>query len=131
MQTVIWCFNGALLVFTHCSDLSVFELYAIQASFSFYAAKNINYKLISLAPGTALNKFFLCKNHPVFSCTIFFNVPLWSFVFSASPFSPMQLYLVQVVQTCSVVTFVEKSFDQFSELHSNLQKQFPSHALPE
>lgn len=41
------------------------------------------------------------------------------------------LYLVQVVQTCSVVTFVEKSFDQFSELHSNLQKQFPSHALPE
>eukprot|EP00076_Gallus_gallus_P025065 XP_015147483.1 phosphatidylinositol 4-phosphate 3-kinase C2 domain-containing subunit gamma isoform X1 [Gallus gallus] len=41
------------------------------------------------------------------------------------------LYLVQVVQTCSLVTFVEKSFDQFSELHSNLQKQFPSHALPE
>ncbi|XP_065499274.1 phosphatidylinositol 3-kinase C2 domain-containing subunit gamma [Caloenas nicobarica] len=41
------------------------------------------------------------------------------------------LYLVQVVQTCNVVTFVEKSFDQFSKLHSNLQKQFPSHALPE
>ncbi|XP_030325226.1 phosphatidylinositol 4-phosphate 3-kinase C2 domain-containing subunit gamma isoform X2 [Calypte anna] len=41
------------------------------------------------------------------------------------------LYLVQVVQTCSVVTFVEKSFDQFSKLHSHLQKQFPSHALPE
>ncbi|NXE22412.1 P3C2G kinase, partial [Ardeotis kori] len=41
------------------------------------------------------------------------------------------LYLVQVVQTCNVVTFVEKSFDQFSKLHSHLQKQFPSHALPE
>ncbi|OXB71726.1 UNVERIFIED_CONTAM: hypothetical protein H355_001673 [Colinus virginianus] len=41
------------------------------------------------------------------------------------------LYLVQVVQTCNVVTFVEKSFGQFSELHSHLQKQFPSHALPE
>ncbi|NXH14910.1 P3C2G kinase, partial [Bucco capensis] len=41
------------------------------------------------------------------------------------------LYLVQVVQTCNVVTFVEKSFDQFSKLHSQLQKQFPSHALPE
>ncbi|NXJ82865.1 P3C2G kinase, partial [Trogon melanurus] len=41
------------------------------------------------------------------------------------------LYLVQVVQTCNVVTFVEKSFNQFSKLHSHLQKQFPSHALPE
>ncbi|XP_065598599.1 phosphatidylinositol 3-kinase C2 domain-containing subunit gamma [Cyrtonyx montezumae] len=41
------------------------------------------------------------------------------------------LYLVQVVQTCNVVTFVEKSFGQFSELHSHLQKQFPSCALPE
>ncbi|NWW91322.1 P3C2G kinase, partial [Rhynochetos jubatus] len=41
------------------------------------------------------------------------------------------LYLVQVVQTCNVVSFVEKSFDQFSKLHSHLQKQFPSHALPE
>uniref|UniRef100_A0A8B9TI91 Phosphatidylinositol-4-phosphate 3-kinase catalytic subunit type 2 gamma n=1 Tax=Anas platyrhynchos TaxID=8839 RepID=A0A8B9TI91_ANAPL len=41
------------------------------------------------------------------------------------------LYLVQVVQTCNVVTFVEKSFDQFSKLHSQLQKQFPSEALPE
>ncbi|NXL86885.1 P3C2G kinase, partial [Alectura lathami] len=41
------------------------------------------------------------------------------------------LYLVQVVQTCNVVTFVEKSFDQFTKLHSHLQKQFPSHALPE
>ncbi|NWS66682.1 P3C2G kinase, partial [Crotophaga sulcirostris] len=41
------------------------------------------------------------------------------------------LYLVQVVQTCNVVTFVEKSFDQFSKLHSHLQRQFPSHALPE
>ncbi|NXJ02771.1 P3C2G kinase, partial [Psophia crepitans] len=41
------------------------------------------------------------------------------------------LYLVQVVQTCNVVTFVEKSFDQFSKLHCHLQKQFPSHALPE
>nr|XP_013803510.1 PREDICTED: phosphatidylinositol 4-phosphate 3-kinase C2 domain-containing subunit gamma [Apteryx mantelli mantelli] len=44
---------------------------------------------------------------------------------------PDSLYLVQVVQTCNVVTFVEKSFDQFSKLHSHLQKQFPSHALPE
>ncbi|NXN97388.1 P3C2G kinase, partial [Rhinopomastus cyanomelas] len=41
------------------------------------------------------------------------------------------VYLVQVVQACSVVTFVEKSFDQFSKLHSRLQKKFPSHALPE
>ncbi|NXH47508.1 P3C2G kinase, partial [Dicaeum eximium] len=44
---------------------------------------------------------------------------------------PDSVYLIQVVQTCNVVTFVEKSFDQFSELHSHLQKQFPSHALPE
>ncbi|NXD80805.1 P3C2G kinase, partial [Halcyon senegalensis] len=44
---------------------------------------------------------------------------------------PDSLYLVQVVQTCNVVTFVEKTFDQFSKLHSQLQKQFPSHALPE
>ncbi|NXE34878.1 P3C2G kinase, partial [Ptilorrhoa leucosticta] len=44
---------------------------------------------------------------------------------------PDSLYLIQVVQTCNVVTFVEKSFDQFSKLHSHLQKQFPSHALPE
>ncbi|NXU83658.1 P3C2G kinase, partial [Xiphorhynchus elegans] len=44
---------------------------------------------------------------------------------------PDSIYLVQVVQTCNVVTFVEKSFDQFSKLHSHLQKQFPSHALPE
>uniref|UniRef100_A0A8C8SSG1 Phosphatidylinositol-4-phosphate 3-kinase catalytic subunit type 2 gamma n=1 Tax=Pelusios castaneus TaxID=367368 RepID=A0A8C8SSG1_9SAUR len=44
---------------------------------------------------------------------------------------PDSLYLVQVVQTCQMVTFVEKSFDQFSKLHSHLQKQFPSHALPE
>ncbi|XP_027764650.1 phosphatidylinositol 4-phosphate 3-kinase C2 domain-containing subunit gamma-like, partial [Empidonax traillii] len=44
---------------------------------------------------------------------------------------PDSIYLVQVVQTCNVVTFVEKSFDQFSKLHGHLQKQFPSHALPE
>ncbi|NWZ86653.1 P3C2G kinase, partial [Poecile atricapillus] len=44
---------------------------------------------------------------------------------------PHSVYLIQVVQTCNVVTFVEKSFNQFSELHSHLQKQFPSHALPE
>ncbi|NWU62960.1 P3C2G kinase, partial [Pterocles burchelli] len=44
---------------------------------------------------------------------------------------PDSLYLVQVVQTCNVVSFVEKSFDQFSKLHSLLQKQFPSHTLPE
>ncbi|NWT81972.1 P3C2G kinase, partial [Lanius ludovicianus] len=44
---------------------------------------------------------------------------------------PDSLYLIQVVQTCNVVTFVEKSFEQLSKLHSHLQKQFPSHALPE
>ncbi|NXL22160.1 P3C2G kinase, partial [Setophaga kirtlandii] len=44
---------------------------------------------------------------------------------------PDPVYLIQVVQTCNVVTFVEKSFQQFSNLHSHLQKQFPSHALPE
>ncbi|NXP00656.1 P3C2G kinase, partial [Certhia brachydactyla] len=44
---------------------------------------------------------------------------------------PDSVYLIQVVQTCNVVTFVEKSFEQFSKLHSHLQKQFPSHALPE
>ncbi|KAM4902121.1 phosphatidylinositol 3-kinase C2 domain-containing subunit gamma [Sylvia borin] len=44
---------------------------------------------------------------------------------------PDPVYLIQVVQTCNVVTFVEKSFEQFSKLHSHLQKQFPSHALPE
>uniref|UniRef100_A0A8C3NPQ1 Uncharacterized protein n=1 Tax=Geospiza parvula TaxID=87175 RepID=A0A8C3NPQ1_GEOPR len=44
---------------------------------------------------------------------------------------PDPVYLIQVVQTCNVVSFVEKSFQQFSKLHSHLQKQFPSHALPE
>ncbi|NWH92327.1 P3C2G kinase, partial [Aegithalos caudatus] len=44
---------------------------------------------------------------------------------------PDPVYLIQVVQTCNVVTFVEKSFEQLSKLHSHLQKQFPSHALPE
>ncbi|NWH37020.1 P3C2G kinase, partial [Chloropsis hardwickii] len=44
---------------------------------------------------------------------------------------PDSVYLIQVVQTCNVVTFVEKSFEQFSKLHSHLQKQFPSDALPE
>ncbi|XP_075753861.1 phosphatidylinositol 3-kinase C2 domain-containing subunit gamma isoform X2 [Pelodiscus sinensis] len=44
---------------------------------------------------------------------------------------PDSLYLVQVVQTSQVVTFVEKSFEQFSKLHRHLQKQFPSLALPE
>ncbi|NXF21895.1 P3C2G kinase, partial [Rhodinocichla rosea] len=44
---------------------------------------------------------------------------------------PDPVYLIQVVQTCNVVTFVEKSFQQLSKLHSHLQKQFPSHALPE
>ncbi|NXI85885.1 P3C2G kinase, partial [Rhipidura dahli] len=44
---------------------------------------------------------------------------------------PDPLYLIQVVQTCNVVTFVEKSFNQFSKLHSHLQKQFSSHGLPE
>ncbi|NXY22256.1 P3C2G kinase, partial [Atrichornis clamosus] len=44
---------------------------------------------------------------------------------------PDPLYLVQVVQTCNVVTFVKKSLDQFSKLHNHLQKQFPSQALPE
>ncbi|NXO27286.1 P3C2G kinase, partial [Cisticola juncidis] len=44
---------------------------------------------------------------------------------------PDPVYLIQVVQTCNVVTFVEKSLDQLSELHSHLQEQFPSHALPE
>ncbi|NWV04863.1 P3C2G kinase, partial [Ptilonorhynchus violaceus] len=44
---------------------------------------------------------------------------------------PDPLYLIQVVQTCNVVTFVEKSFDQFSKLHSCLEEQFPPHALPE
>ncbi|KAI1238754.1 hypothetical protein IHE44_0011840 [Lamprotornis superbus] len=44
---------------------------------------------------------------------------------------PHPVYLIQVVQTCNVVTFVEKSFEEFSKLHSHLQKQFPSHALPE
>ncbi|XP_033370532.1 phosphatidylinositol 4-phosphate 3-kinase C2 domain-containing subunit gamma [Parus major] len=44
---------------------------------------------------------------------------------------PDSVYLIQVVQTCNVVTFVEKSFSQFSELHSHLQKQFPSQDLPE
>ncbi|XP_057878900.1 phosphatidylinositol 3-kinase C2 domain-containing subunit gamma [Melospiza georgiana] len=44
---------------------------------------------------------------------------------------PDPIYLIQVVQTCNVVTFVEKSFHQFSTLHSHLQMQFPSHALPE
>ncbi|NXJ59639.1 P3C2G kinase, partial [Rostratula benghalensis] len=43
---------------------------------------------------------------------------------------PDSLYLVQVVQACNAVSFVEKTFNQFSELHSRLQKQFPSHALP-
>uniref|UniRef100_A0A8D0G158 Phosphatidylinositol-4-phosphate 3-kinase catalytic subunit type 2 gamma n=1 Tax=Sphenodon punctatus TaxID=8508 RepID=A0A8D0G158_SPHPU len=44
---------------------------------------------------------------------------------------PDLLYLVEVVQASGTVTHVEKSFDQFSKLQSQLQKQFTSHALPE
>nr|KAF6497026.1 phosphatidylinositol-4-phosphate 3-kinase catalytic subunit type 2 gamma [Rousettus aegyptiacus] len=41
------------------------------------------------------------------------------------------LYLIQVMHSNSETSFTEKSFDQFSKLHSQLQKQFASLTLPE
>ncbi|XP_045410205.1 phosphatidylinositol 4-phosphate 3-kinase C2 domain-containing subunit gamma isoform X2 [Lemur catta] len=44
---------------------------------------------------------------------------------------PSNLYLIQVTHSNNETSLTEKSFDQFSKLHSQLQKQFPSLALPE
>ncbi|XP_012518227.1 PREDICTED: phosphatidylinositol 4-phosphate 3-kinase C2 domain-containing subunit gamma [Propithecus coquereli] len=44
---------------------------------------------------------------------------------------PSNLYLIQVTHSDNETSLTEKSFDQFSKLHSQLQKQFPSLALPE
>eukprot|EP00069_Balaena_mysticetus_P002071 bmy_15741T0 len=41
------------------------------------------------------------------------------------------LYLIQVTHSNNETSLTEKSFDQFSKLHSQLQKQFASLALPE
>ncbi|XP_037702501.1 phosphatidylinositol 4-phosphate 3-kinase C2 domain-containing subunit gamma [Choloepus didactylus] len=41
------------------------------------------------------------------------------------------LYLIQVTQSNNKMSLTEKSFDQFSKLHSQLQKQFASLTLPE
>ncbi|XP_029811630.1 phosphatidylinositol 4-phosphate 3-kinase C2 domain-containing subunit gamma isoform X2 [Suricata suricatta] len=41
------------------------------------------------------------------------------------------LYLIQVTHGNNEMSLTEKSFDQFSKLHSQLQKQFASLALPE
>ncbi|XP_057557627.1 phosphatidylinositol 3-kinase C2 domain-containing subunit gamma isoform X3 [Hippopotamus amphibius kiboko] len=41
------------------------------------------------------------------------------------------LYLIQVTHSNNKISLTEKSFDQFSKLHSQLQKQFASLALPE
>ncbi|XP_038432862.1 phosphatidylinositol 4-phosphate 3-kinase C2 domain-containing subunit gamma isoform X2 [Canis lupus familiaris] len=41
------------------------------------------------------------------------------------------LYLIQVTHSNNETSFSEKSFDQFSKLHSELQKQFASLTLPE
>ncbi|XP_023364510.1 phosphatidylinositol 4-phosphate 3-kinase C2 domain-containing subunit gamma [Otolemur garnettii] len=44
---------------------------------------------------------------------------------------PTNLYLIQVTQSNHETSLTEKSLDQFSRLHSQLQKQFPSLTLPE
>ncbi|XP_008576037.1 PREDICTED: phosphatidylinositol 4-phosphate 3-kinase C2 domain-containing subunit gamma, partial [Galeopterus variegatus] len=41
------------------------------------------------------------------------------------------LYVIQVTQSNKAISLTEKSFDQFSKLHSQLQKQFASLTLPE
>ncbi|CAK7298861.1 Phosphatidylinositol 3-kinase C2 domain-containing subunit gamma [Vulpes lagopus] len=41
------------------------------------------------------------------------------------------LYLIQVTRSNNETSLTEKSFDQFSKLHSELQKQFASLTLPE
>ncbi|XP_030178012.1 phosphatidylinositol 4-phosphate 3-kinase C2 domain-containing subunit gamma isoform X1 [Lynx canadensis] len=41
------------------------------------------------------------------------------------------LYLIQVIHGNNEMSLTEKSFDQFSKLHSQLQKQFASLTLPE
>nr|XP_053777735.1 phosphatidylinositol 3-kinase C2 domain-containing subunit gamma isoform X2 [Desmodus rotundus] len=41
------------------------------------------------------------------------------------------LYLIQVTHRNNETSLTEKSFEQFSQLHSQLQKQFPSLTLPE
>ncbi|KAM5334166.1 phosphatidylinositol 3-kinase C2 domain-containing subunit gamma isoform 1-T4 [Glossophaga mutica] len=41
------------------------------------------------------------------------------------------LYLIQVTLSNNETSLTEKSFEQFSKLHSQLQKQFPSLMLPE
>nr|XP_003470490.1 phosphatidylinositol 4-phosphate 3-kinase C2 domain-containing subunit gamma isoform X2 [Cavia porcellus] len=44
---------------------------------------------------------------------------------------PSDLYLIQVTHGNHEISLTEKSFDQFSKLHSQLQKQFASLTLPE
>ncbi|KAM4820349.1 LOW QUALITY PROTEIN: phosphatidylinositol 3-kinase C2 domain-containing subunit gamma [Thomomys bottae] len=44
---------------------------------------------------------------------------------------PRHLYLIQVIHADQKRILIEKSFDQFSQLHSQLQKQFSSLTLPE
>ncbi|XP_048191003.1 LOW QUALITY PROTEIN: phosphatidylinositol 3-kinase C2 domain-containing subunit gamma [Perognathus longimembris pacificus] len=44
---------------------------------------------------------------------------------------PHHLYLIQVVRADQEISLTEKSFDQLSILHGQLQKQFPSLTLPE
>ncbi|XP_005379095.1 PREDICTED: phosphatidylinositol 4-phosphate 3-kinase C2 domain-containing subunit gamma isoform X2 [Chinchilla lanigera] len=44
---------------------------------------------------------------------------------------PNDLYLIQVTHGNNEISLTEKSFDQFSKLHSQLQKQFASLTLPE
>ncbi|XP_012880505.1 PREDICTED: phosphatidylinositol 4-phosphate 3-kinase C2 domain-containing subunit gamma [Dipodomys ordii] len=44
---------------------------------------------------------------------------------------PHHLYLIQVVDADKEIHLTEKSFDQLSKLHSQLEKQFPSITLPE
>nr|2WWE_A Chain A, PHOSPHOINOSITIDE-3-KINASE, CLASS 2, GAMMA POLYPEPTIDE [Homo sapiens] len=41
------------------------------------------------------------------------------------------LYLIQVTHSNNETSLTEKSFEQFSKLHSQLQKQFASLTLPE
>ncbi|XP_049738525.1 phosphatidylinositol 3-kinase C2 domain-containing subunit gamma isoform X2 [Elephas maximus indicus] len=42
-----------------------------------------------------------------------------------------QLYLIQVTRSNNQTSLTEKSFDQFSKFHNQLQKQFASFTLPE
>lgn len=60
----------------------MFELYATQASFSSHAAKTMNYKLNSLAPGTTLKEGFSLLKSPYSFLWFFFFFKFVSLIIS-------------------------------------------------